>query len=124
MRYITLTIKQLSLLLLLCYVGSASAQCTGTAGDGSCVNARITMLYVDTVNAYVLVDGINSMPSCVTATTQGLLMLPSTAPNFKAMYGTLLAMYLSSRSIASIRVQPGATPQAFCQLAYFTLTPG
>jgi hypothetical protein len=110
--------RRLLILFLTGYVASAAADCGGAPGQGICTNVRITNLYImaNTADAYITVDGNISALPC---TPDGgyLLLLPGASVNFKAVYGTLLAAHLTSRSV-NVRVLAGPAPQLLCTIAY------
>ena len=97
--------------------GAAWAECSGaTIDQASCVDVRITLLYVDAnTDAYITVSGNTNLLPCTAS--GGFLKLSSGSANFKPVYALLLAAHLSSR-IVNVRLAPIASA---CTITYVTL---
>jgi len=100
------------------YCSPALADCGGSPGYGMCANVRITTLYID-INAdgWLQVSGnVSALPGC--SPSDGVLIrVPSAAPNFKAVYATLLAAHMAGRNV-NVRIDPNAST---CTVAYVTV---
>jgi hypothetical protein len=101
---------------LLFIAAAAKADCGGTLDQANCLDVRTTLVYIDAnEDAYITVSGNAGALPCTAPS--GLLKLPKTAANFKAVYATLLAAHLASRPV-NVRLAPIAS---VCSIVYVSV---
>lgn len=86
---------------LLVWASGSYADCGGVPGQGICENVKITLLYIDTNDAYVRVTGNMAALPCNPA--GNLIKLTYGSGNFNAIYASLLAAHLADRAV-NVRV--------------------
>ena len=89
--------------------------CGGTLPYLSCSDVLVTKLYIDNVNAYVMVNTSMAVTGC--NLNGGYLTIQGTHGNFKTLYGTLLAAQIANKNV-SLRIQPDGTGSNFCAISY------
>jgi hypothetical protein len=89
--------------------------CGGTLPYLACSDVLVTKLYIDNVNAYVLVNTSMTFSGC--NLNGGYLTLQGSHLNFKLLYGSLLAAQMAGKNVG-LRIQPDGTGSNFCAISY------